>query len=73
MTESLVTCYDTDGIFDCITKMKDAKVRRIPIVDKTGKAIGILSAADLLTVLAKEFDFLASAATIRGVFEQKAA
>lgn len=55
MTESLEVCKYTDGIFECIQKMKDAKVRRIPVVDDSGKAIGIISFGDLLGVLSKEF------------------
>ena len=55
MTESVATCHENDGIFDCIMKMKQAKVRRIPVVDDSGKAVGIISFGDLLAVLSKEF------------------
>ena len=55
MTESVETVHDTDGLFDCIMKMKRAKVRRIPVVDDAEKAIGLISFGDLLGVLSKEF------------------
>lgn len=55
MTESLTTAHQDEGIFDCIRKMDKAKVRRIPVVNNAGDAIGIISFGDLLKVLAKEF------------------
>ena len=63
MTETLETCRDTDGIYDVIQKMQDAKVRRIPIVDRTGRAIGVVSFGDILAVLGKEISGLASSVT----------
>ena len=63
MTESLETVSETDGIFDCIKKMHDAKVRRIPVIDASGKAIGIISFGDLLAVLSREFYELTSTTT----------
>ena len=54
MTESLETVSVNDGIFDCIQKMDAAHVRRIPVVDEKGNAVGILSYGDLSRILAKE-------------------
>ncbi|MCM2322718.1 MAG: CBS domain-containing protein [Oligoflexia bacterium] len=58
MSESLEVCKDTDGIFDCIRKMEQAGVRRIPVIDSSGAAIGVVSFGDLLKVLSKEFSAL---------------
>lgn len=63
MTESLQTVKDTDGFFDCIETMKQAGVRRIPVVDQNGKAIGIISFGDLLAVLSKELGELTATTT----------
>ncbi len=60
MTESLQTVRETDGIFDCIEMMYGARVRRIPVVDQTGKMVGIISVDDLLAVLSKEFSEISS-------------
>ncbi len=54
MTEAPVTVRDTDGIFDCIETMRGAQVRRIPVVDRSGEVVGILSFGDILAVLSKE-------------------
>lgn len=69
MTESLQTVKETDGIFDCIESMRGAGVRRIPVVDEMGRAVGIISFGDLLKVLSKEFAELTS--TIQPTFEER--
>jgi CBS domain-containing protein len=73
MTESLATVKETDGIFDCIETMKEAEVRRIPVVDENGKVTGIISFGDLLAVLSKELSELTSETTPASEFEEKAA
>ncbi|HLE00497.1 MAG TPA: CBS domain-containing protein [Bdellovibrionota bacterium] len=73
MTESPVTCHEEDGIFDCITKMRDAKVRRMPVVDDDGKVTGVLSFGDLLAVLSKELAELTKSTTILEETEELAA
>jgi signal-transduction protein with cAMP-binding, CBS, and nucleotidyltransferase domain len=55
LTESLATVHETDGIFDCIQKMKAAGVRRIPVINDHGKAVGIVSLGDLMSILSEEF------------------
>ena len=55
MTPSPRTVRDQDGIFDCINAMRDSQVRRIPVVDSQGKALGIVSFGDILGILSKEF------------------
>lgn len=63
MTDSIDVVPENAGLFDCISKMRDGKVRRMPVVDSQGKAIGILSFGDIMAVLTKELSFLALAAT----------
>jgi CBS domain-containing protein len=46
---------ETDGIYDCIQKMRESGVRRMPVVDHEGKAVGVVSFGDLLAVLSEEF------------------
>jgi len=69
MTESLSTVKETDGIFDCIELMKGSGVRRIPVVDESGKALGIVSFGDLLAVLSKELTELTAHTTPAEEFE----
>jgi CBS domain-containing protein len=55
LSESLATVKETDGIYDCIQKMRESGVRRMPVVDHEGKAVGVVSFGDLLAVLSEEF------------------
>ncbi len=63
MTESLATVNENDGIFDCIEKMRENHVRRIPVVNDQNKVVGILSFGDLLAILSKEFMHLTETTT----------
>jgi len=48
----LVTAQESDDVFDIITRMRQAGIRRMPVVDEQGLLVGIVSADDLLGVLA---------------------
>jgi len=54
LSESPKFVKETDGFFDVIRTMKEAGVRRIPVVDGNGKAVGIVSFGDILSVLGEE-------------------
>lgn len=47
MSKHLVTMHEEDLIDDAIKKMKENKVRRLPIVDDEDKLVGILSLGDI--------------------------
>lgn len=72
LSESLATVHETDGFFDCIRKMREAGVRRIPVVDAGGKAVGIVTFDDLICVLGQELSTLTAAALPGGVAQLKA-
>ena len=48
MTRNPVTIQDTASIDDGLHLMRERKVRRLPVVDASGKMIGIVSDKDLL-------------------------
>lgn len=50
-----------DGIYNVVDKMKKSEVRRIPIVDKAGKAVALLSFDDVFGLLADEVSSLKDA------------
>jgi len=64
MTSSPETVKDTDGIYECARRMHQAHIRRLPVVDEQGQAIGIVSFGDLLAVLSKELSDLTLAGTV---------
>ena len=63
MTESLQSVKETDGVFDVVETMRGAGVRRIPVVDGRGQAVGIVSFGDLLGILSKELSELTEGTT----------
>lgn len=54
MTASFHCMSVDDGLYECIQKMRDERVRRMPVVDSDGRAIGILSFGDIVAILGKE-------------------
>lgn len=54
MTPGPVTAGIDDGVFDVIRAMRDAPVRRMPVVGDDGTIAGIVTLDDLLVLLADE-------------------
>jgi CBS domain-containing protein len=59
MDRELVTARESEGVLETMQIMRYKGVRRLPIVDKDGRLVGIVSIDDLLEVLAEEFSELA--------------
>lgn len=51
MTENPVCCYEDDRIEHVLKVMEECQIRRIPVVDKDDKLVGIISQADIATRL----------------------
>lgn len=47
MTDEAFACEETSGIDDCMREMSRHQVRRMPIVDRRGRVVGIVSQSDL--------------------------
>lgn len=58
MTKSVDTVSWNAGLQDAIAQMRDKKVRRIPVVDDQGKAVGLISFGDVFGLIAKEMSEL---------------
>ena len=59
MLVHLAVVKEDEGIFDAIQLMSSKGIRRLPVVDKNGSLLGIVTLDDVLQLLAKEFDALA--------------
>ena len=59
MGPELETAPDDQGVFETISQMRRAGVRRIPVVNKQGYLVGIMSVDDLIQLLAEEMGELA--------------
>lgn len=60
MSENPVTVGERDGLFETVSSMRSAGVRRTPVVDSTGALVGIVSLDDVLELMAEEMGNLAN-------------
>ena len=67
MTRNPVTILETDSIDDGLQIMRERKVRRLPVLDASGKMVGIVSDKDLLHANWPELDAAVAAATRRDI------
>lgn len=47
MTKQILYCRDTDSVEDVTLNMTENKVRRLPVLDKDKKMVGIISLGDI--------------------------
>ena len=59
MSQDLVTVDEEEGLLKTIEIMRFKGVRRVPVVDKENRLIGIVTIDDLLEVLAEELSNIA--------------
>ena len=63
MKVELMTAVETEDVFETVERMRFKGVRRIPIVDKRGGLVGIVSVDDIWKFLSKEISELADVTT----------
>lgn len=63
MTTELMTALDTEDMFETVERMRFKGVRRIPIVNRQGGLVGIVSVDDIWKCMAKEMTELADVTT----------
>jgi acetoin utilization protein AcuB len=79
MTHPAVTISDDTSIDRALRVMRESKVRRLPVLDRHGKLVGIVSEKDLLyaspspatTLSAQEAAYLLSRLTVRQVMAKE--
>ncbi|HEY7596156.1 MAG TPA: CBS domain-containing protein [Actinophytocola sp.] len=54
MTKDVVTAHESTGFKELVTLMTEHKISGIPVVDHTGRAVGVVSEAD--TLAKEEYD-----------------
>lgn len=47
MTESVLYCFEDDGIEDAAKQMGEAQVRRLPVMNRDKRLVGIIALGDL--------------------------
>ncbi|MEN8257550.1 MAG: CBS domain-containing protein [Thermodesulfobacteriota bacterium] len=58
MSYELVTCQESDGIWETLQRMESRGIRRMVVVNDEGSLVGILTVDDLLELLAEEMTTL---------------
>ena len=67
----LVTVNESDDVMAVVETMQRHGVRRLPVVNRQGYLIGIITADDILDVLADALDSVARLGTDQGKLEQR--
>lgn len=60
MVRNPLTVQEDEGVLHVTSRMREAGVRRLPVVDKNGNLKGIVALADLLSLISQELHNLAS-------------
>ncbi len=60
MGDTLVMAREDEPLWDVLKKMRTAGVRRVPVVDRTGVLLGIITFDDLVEFVAEELNDLAT-------------
>jgi predicted transcriptional regulator len=61
MTKDVITIWDDQGVFNATQYMIGHKIRRLPIINRADRLIGMVTSDDLLCLLAREFSNVAKA------------
>lgn len=67
----LVLANETDDVLAVVEKMQRSGVRRVPVVNRQGFLVGIITADDILGVLAEALQNVAHLGTSQGQREQR--
>jgi len=54
MGEPLTTGFDSEGVYDAISRMRSGGIRRLPVVDARGILLGVVTMDDITAHLAAE-------------------
>ncbi|MBI3554743.1 MAG: CBS domain-containing protein [Deltaproteobacteria bacterium] len=65
MTRGVASVTVDDGIQDVINLMRAKEIRRVPVLEKDGRVIGLVSFGDIVGLLAKELGDLSAATPVR--------
>lgn len=66
MSPEVLYCFDDDDIDDVCDNLADIQVRRLPVINRDKRLVGILSLADM----AKKGDAIATAEALEGITRQ---
>jgi len=53
MSRDVVTVHEEDSLMECVDHMIKKHVRRMPVLDKTGKVVGMIYMRDIFFAITK--------------------
>ncbi len=59
MSLELATVGEGEGVWESLERMRDLGVRRMPVVDRNGALVGLVTLDDLLELLTESMDNMA--------------
>lgn len=72
ISAKVVSCAPEDKIETALKKMRKYQIKRLPVVDKDNKIVGILSVTDALLSAGKDKDLKKQAlSALKGIFEPR--
>lgn len=71
MTSPVVTAREDEGLIETLRHMRDRKVRRMPVVTHTGTLYGVVSADDIINLLAMELSLVTGTIVEQQASEEK--
>ena len=71
MTSPLVTAREDEGFIETLRLMRDNKIRRMPVVNEAGALAGIVTADDIINLLAMELSMMTAAIIDQPIKEGK--
>jgi CBS domain-containing protein len=60
MSSDLVVAHEEDDLWETIQRIRTKGIRRLPVVNKKGFLVGIVTVDDVLELLAEAFNDLAA-------------
>jgi signal-transduction protein with cAMP-binding, CBS, and nucleotidyltransferase domain len=61
MSSRLAVAREDDGVFEAVAEMRERSVRRLPVLARDGRLVGIVTLEDLLAVISTELANLSEA------------
>ena len=71
LLKPVITCHETDDVAACLESMRVNAIRRMPVIDKKGALVGIISIDDLIRFLTHQFADVSKLIARERVIEKK--
>ena len=56
MTKNVLTCYESDTLFDVAKTFKNYKISGLPVIDEDNHVLGVVTTADVSSLMGSEFN-----------------